>query len=154
MRNRSQAGFTIVEVMIVVMIMGVLASLVLPSIRANTVRVKMSEALLAFGPCRNMITETYLGGGDIPDANNWGCETTNVSVYVDSVTTGPLGQIIVGLRGFGDLRIDFHDITLAPLDNTGSLPTGNGAPIRRWRCGSVLDGTNVSPQFLPGSCRG
>ena len=141
--------------MIVIMIMGVLAALVLPNIRVNTARVKVSEALLAFGTCRNAVTEIYQGGVDPPGAGNWGCEITqDASVYVDSVTTDDMGLIKVSLRGFGDLRIDFHDLTLMPLDNTGSPPTGNGAPIRRWRCGSPADGTTVPPQFLPGSCKG
>jgi len=155
-RTSRQAGFTIIEVMLVTMIIGILAALVLPSIRVNTARVKMSEALFAFGTCRNMISELYLSGGDSPGAGNWGCESvvgTPVSVYVDSVTTEDDGLIKVSLRGFNDLRIDFHDLTLTPLDNTGTRAV-DGSIVRRWRCGSVADGTTVPPQYLPGTCRG
>src|SRR5262245_11693224 len=135
MRKTSQ-GFTIIEVMIVVTIISVLASIVMPFIRVNTIRVKMSEAILAFGTCRNMVTEMYQAGGDIPDEGAWGCEITkDASRYVDSVQTKDPGKIVVSLRGFNDGRIDFNDLTLMPLDNTGNPPSGNGAPIRRWRCG-------------------
>jgi type IV pilus assembly protein PilA len=155
MRRHGQTGYTIIEVLIVTLIMGVLASLALPSIRVNTVRVKMSEALLAFGTCRNMITEIYQSDGVPPGDGVWGCEIDkDASRYVDSVKVDPVGTITVSLRGFNDLRIDFHDLTLAPLDNTGNLPSGNGAPIRRWRCGSFIDLTSVPAQFLPNSCRG
>jgi len=140
--------------MIVVMIIGVLAALILPSMRSNAVRAKMSEALLALSSCKNQVSEVYLSGGDPPGAGNWGCESSAVSTYVDTITTDDVGVIKASLRGFNDLRIDFHDLTLAPLDNTGSLPTGGGSPVRAWRCGNPGDGTSVPSQYLPGSCRG
>ena len=153
--NSKQAGFTIVELMIVIMIIGVLAALVLPSVRSNAVRAKMSEAILALSPCKNMITELYNSGGDPPGAGNWGCEGSDLSLYVDTITTDDVGVIKASLRGFNDLRIDFHNLTLAPLDNTGTFPAPGGL-IRTWRCGSPTDfgGTDVPPQYLPGSCRG
>jgi type IV pilus assembly protein PilA len=156
-RVNRQAGFTIVEVMIVCMIIGVLASIVLPGIRSNAIRARLSEAILALATCKNAVTELYQSGGDPPGAGNWGCEASNVSIYVDTVSVDDVGVIKASLRGFNDLRIDFHDITLAPLDNTGNLPAGGGSPIRSWRCGSPLDigtGSPVPSQFLPGSCRG
>jgi prepilin-type N-terminal cleavage/methylation domain-containing protein len=153
MRNRDQTGYTIIEVLIVVLIMGVLAALVLPSIRVNAVRVKMSEALLAFGTCRNMITEIYQSDGEPPGDGVWGCEIDrDASRYVDRIHVDAIGKIIVSLRGI-DLRVDTLDLTLTPLDNTGN-PVSGGAPIRRWRCGSGLDGTQVPSQYLPNSCRG
>ena len=153
-RTNSQAGFTIVELMIVIMIIGVLAALVLPSIRASAVRARMSEAILSLSTCKSAVTELYNSGGDPPGAGNWGCEATNVSVYVDFITTTNEGVIKASLRGFNDGRIDTRDLTLAPLDNTGSLPVP-GSIIRNWRCGSVADGTGatLSP-YLPGTCRG
>jgi len=153
--NSKQAGFTIVELMIVIMIIGVLAAIVLPGIRSNAIRARMSEAILALSPCKNVITELYNSGGDPPGAGNWGCEASDVSIYVDTVTTDDVGAIKASLRGFNDLRIDFHNLTLAPLDNTGTFPAPGGL-VRTWRCGSPTDfgGTDVPPQFLPGSCRG
>jgi len=153
--NSKYAGFTIVELMIVIMIIGVLAALVLPGVRSNAVRARMSEAILALSPCKNVITELYNSGGDPPRAGNWGCEGSDLSLYVDTVVTSDEGVIKASLRGFNDLRIDFHDLTLAPLDNTGNLPAPGGL-VRTWRCGSPSDwtGTNVPSQFLPGSCRG
>lgn len=140
--------------MIVIMIIGVLAAVVLPSFRANAMRAKMSEALIALSACRNMISEVYLSAGDLPGAGNWGCEvTTGASQYVDSISTDPMGKVTASLRGFGDLRIDFHNLTLMPLDNTGN-PPGAGNPVATWRCGFAVDGTDVPPQYLPGTCRG
>jgi hypothetical protein len=115
----------------------------------------MSEAILALSPCKNAVTELYNSGGDPPGAGNWGCEVADASQYVYAVTTSDEGVIKASLRGFNDLRIDNHDLTLAPLDNTGSLVAPGGV-VRTWRCGSPSDwtGTDVPSQYLPGNCRG
>ena len=158
LHNKSQAGFTIIEIMIVVMIIGVLAAIVLPTIRSYTVRAKMSEALLAFSTCKDMVSELYQSFGDPPAPGNWGCEGTDVSRYVSSVNTTGFGTITVTLRGFNDGRLDTFTITLAPLDSSGNPPTGPGFIVRTWRCGSLVDGTDILPQYipqyLPNSCRG
>jgi type IV pilus assembly protein PilA len=149
----TQRGFTIIEIMGVVAIIGVLLVLVLPSVKANAVRTKMAEVILAFGPCKAMVTDVYLSGGDPPGADQWGCEiASNATTYVDSVHTSPEGVISVVLHGFGDGRLDVHTLTLAPLDGTGNLTSGGS--VARWRCGSPVDNTDVPVQYLPASCRG
>jgi|SRR5689334_6435859 len=156
--KNSQAGFTIIELMIVVMIIGVLAAIVLPNVRSYAVRAKMSEAMLALAPCKDAVSEAYQSQGGLPDAGSWGCEGTNVSQYVAAVDTTMFGTVRVTLRGFNDGRLDSHEITLAPLDSSGNLPTGPDFIVRRWRCGSPADGTDILPQYiplyLPAGCRG
>jgi type IV pilus assembly protein PilA len=161
MRKRvGQAGFTIIEVMIVVTVIGVLAAIVLPTYRVNTVRAKVSEALLAFGPCKSAVSELYISGGDPPGAGNWGCENAGpVSAYVASITTSDEGIIRIELQG--DPRINLFEITLAPLDETGTYPSGGNVP-KTWRCGNTADlvqagGTAsyaLDPKYLPNSCKG
>ena len=157
MRKRTgQAGFTIIEVMIVVTVIGVLAAIVLPTYRVNTVRAKVSEALLAFGPCKNVVSEIYISGGDPPGAGNWGCENAGpVSTYVNSITTSDEGIIRIEL--LGDPRIVNLDVALAPLDETGNYPSGGNA-VKSWRCGNPADLLSptyaVDPKYLPNSCRG
>ena len=158
MHKKSQFGYTIIELMIVVMVIGVLAAIVLPSIRSYVVRAKMSEVLLAFSPCKDMVTELYGSGGDPPGADQWGCEGTNVSQYVASVNTTTFGTIRVTLQNFNDGRLDGREVTLAPLDSSGNLPTGSGFVVTSWRCGSQVDGTDILPQYVPqyfpSGCRG
>jgi len=152
----TQRGFTIVEVMGVVAIMGVLAVLVIPAVKINTIRAKMAEVIYAFGPCKAMITEVYLSGGDPPASDNsWGCEVGGgASTYVDAIKTTSEGKITVVLHGFnGDGRFDTHQVTLTPLDNTGNVMSGGGI-VARWRCGLPADDTDVAAQYLPSSCRG
>jgi type IV pilus assembly protein PilA len=154
---RRQAGFTIIEVLIVAMIIGVLAALMLPAVRQYSAQAKMTEAVMAFSQCKNSVAEVYQSVGEAPGGiNNWGCEneTGPVSQYVGTVTTSVQGIITVGIKGVGDLRLDHHDITLEPLDSAGNVMTDGAGPVRRWRCGRAAAGTNIDPKYLPSSCRG
>jgi type IV pilus assembly protein PilA len=150
-------GFTLIEVMIVVAVMGILVSILMPQVRSYQARAKVSEAVLAFSNCRNLIHEVYLSGSSTPGADNWGCEVEKPSRYVERIRTDDAGIIRITLGNeVGDLRLAIHDITLAPLNGSGMLMREEdlGSPVRRWRCGSTIDGTDVKPDFLPASCRG
>ena len=150
---KRQSGFTIIEIMIVVVIVGILAVVAIRSMNAYAARAKVSEAMNALTNCRTLVAEVYISGDYIPNANEWGCESTDTSKYVSAVSTSAEGIIQVDLRGMGDLRLDTHRITMAPLDTSGSLMSALGR-VARWRCGATGDGTDVSVEFLPSTCRG
>ena len=166
MRRQLQQGFTLIELMIVVAIIGILAAVALPAYQDYTKRAKMSEVVLAASACRTSITEIYQSGSasNAPGANGWGCEagagTSNASVtskYVAGVTTNADGAITVVAQGFNDSNIDTKKVSLAPLASANTLATfaGNaGSALYGWRCGSSTDGTTMPNKFLPGSCRG
>jgi len=152
-----QGGFTLVEVMLVVAIIGIIAMIAMPEIRGYQARAKVSEAMLLITNCRNQIQEVYLSGSDLPIAGEWGCEAEQPSKYVERIDTRAGGIVVVTLsNAVGDGRLAIHNITLAPLSRTGDLMGDDdlGSPVRRWRCGSPADGTDVLPQLLPSSCRG
>lgn len=143
--------------MIVTMIIGVLASLLLPQARQYSAQAKVTEAMMAFGLCKNSVSEVYQSVGQSPGANNWGCENTvgPVSQYVKSVSTNDAGTIFVWISGTNDGRLDNQDITLEPLDGTGALMSDGAGPVRSWRCGNPAPGlTTLNPKYLPSSCRG
>jgi type IV pilus assembly protein PilA len=158
MKKRLQQGFTLIELMIVVAIIGILAAVALPAYQDYTVRAKMSEVILAMSACRTSITEVYQSGGSTPSANSWGCEQTAASKYVTAVNTSADGNVTATVQGIST-SVDTSVVTLVPLG--GSAPgtpatwsNNSGAGLFGWRCGVTGDGTNVNPKYLPGSCRG
>jgi type IV pilus assembly protein PilA len=152
-----QKGFTLIELMIVVAIIGILAAVALPAYQDYTVRAKMSEVILALSACRTSITEVYQSGGvATPTANSWGCEQTGTSKYVASVTTSPNGVVTATIQGIST-AVNGSVVTLAPLSaatTTATWAANSGAGLFGWRCGSTTDGSNVNGKYLPGSCRG
>ena len=159
-QRTAQQGFTLIELMIVVAIIGILAAVALPAYQDYTKRAKMSEVVLAASACRTTVTEVYqsLASSTGPGTDNWGCESTSVSTskYVASIRTSADGVITVEAQGFNDTDIDNKFITLTPLDNANAavtVATYWGKQIYAWRCGpAATDG--VASKFLPGSCRG
>ena len=156
---KKQQGFTLIELMIVVAIIGILAAVALPAYQDYTKRAKMSEVILAASACRTTITEVYQSsstGDSAPSA--WGCESSGAaSKYVSAIAVDSNGKITVTAQNFGDAGIDGNSVTLVPMDSANAAfvwGTNNGQGVYKWRCGNTGDGTSILAKFLPGSCRG
>jgi type IV pilus assembly protein PilA len=157
-----QKGFTLIELMIVVAIIGILAAVALPAYQDYTVRAKMSEVILALSACRTTITEIYQSGGVAPANNGWGCGeaggsgTPISSKYVNQLTTDVNGVVYATITGI-NTDVNNKVLTLVPLKASGTAAayaTSSGAGLYGWTCGSSATGTTVSAKYLPGSCRG
>jgi type IV pilus assembly protein PilA len=151
--KRVQQGFTLIELMIVVAIIGILAAVALPAYQDYTAKAKVSEVILAASNCRTTISEVYQSAATRPAANAWGCETTSApSRYVASIATDADGNISVTTAATGiGAGVDGLVLTLRPQTAAGAVPA-IGTPVNRWVCGGT--GTTIQRKFLPGSCRG
>ena len=159
--KKVQQGFTLIELMIVVAIIGILAAVALPAYQDYTKRARMSEVILAASACRTSITESIqsMSSDKLGTANGWGCEaSSNPTKYVTSISTTAEGVINV-LPNFTNLGItgtatDF--VTLTPYSSPGTNPIvvatagqDQGKQVYEWKCTA----TSALQKYVPGSCK-
>ena len=177
--KRIQQGFTLIELMIVVAIIGILAAIALPAYQDYTVRSKVSEGLIQGGAAKNAVAETFQASGIVPNTNPLaGLAVVINTKYVGGGVGG--GGVVVGAGGAIQLTFAAatlpelgaaNQLLLTPYINVAGVPAlmaaGLVGPVD-WACTSATNTTGtarfpgapppVSPagmlaRFTPAECR-
>jgi len=134
-----QKGFTLIELMIVVAIIGILAAIAIPAYSDYTIRAQVTEGLNLAGSVKAAVSETFSSNGNWPATNTEaGLDAaTNIKgKYVTSVSVGTGGLITITYGGQANAKIATKTLTLAPFTSV------NGDIA--WQCGdkNILTGTS------------
>ena len=136
----AQKGFTLIELMIVVAIIGILAAIAIPAYQNYTKRAHVSEGLELAGAAKTGVTEFYSSNGHFP--------LNNASAGISSTITGNAVTGVALGSGTGLITITYNDkvtsnatLLLSPVASTGAVT---------WKCKA---GTNMDSKYLPSNCR-
>ena len=136
-----QKGFTLIELMIVVAIIGILAAIAIPAYQDYTIRSKVTELINAAGVCKTSVAEYYQTKGTLPTGADAGCSDAGTA----NSTAPTVAAGVISVVASGGLKTQ-----LAAGDTLKYTPVIVSAAITDWDCKT---GTTVLPKYLPAACR-
>ncbi|HEZ6569894.1 TPA: pilin [Neisseria meningitidis] len=161
--NTLQKGFTLIELMIVIAIVGILAAVALPAYQDYTARAQVSEAILLAEGQKSAVTEYYLNHGEWPGNNSSAGVATSASdikgKYVQSVEVAK-GVITATMLSSGvNKEIQGKKLSLWAKRQNGSVKWFCGQPVTRNDTNAddvTADGNSnngINTKHLPSTCR-
>ncbi|HAJ13107.1 MAG TPA: prepilin-type cleavage/methylation domain-containing protein [Comamonadaceae bacterium] len=162
MKRSLQKGFTLIELMIVVAIIGILAAVALPAYQDYTARAKLSEVILAGSVCKNAIQESADSGlRTVREGDDWGCGEVGSpnpveSQYVKQISTDAAGVISIEAQNIKATDVDGKEVILTPYSDAAASTAMTAAdyvspdnvPVKAWVC--TFTG---NAKYMPASCR-
>lgn len=144
MMNRNSAGFTIIELMIAVAIIGVLAAIAIPAYSNYVTRAKVSEAFSFAQAAKTAVAEYYQSHGSLPASNSDAGIGSMSGTNVTAVDVGSNGVIKVTLNtAISGITNGANTLAFAPAASESGIT---------WSC-TTAAGTTINPQYLPSACK-
>jgi type IV pilus assembly protein PilA len=142
MLKKVQQGFTLIELMIVVAIIGILAAIAIPAYQDYTIRAKVTEGLGLADAAKTAVSEAYQSGDLIPGVSSLAAgwlPTQTTTKYVNSVAIAPSGLITVTYSNVVP-QINAQTLTLSPNIGGKVLAAGLSGNID-WACATLTNNT-------------
>ncbi|EMT0052739.1 pilin [Neisseria gonorrhoeae] len=157
--NTLQKGFTLIELMIVIAIVGILAAVALPAYQDYTARAQVSEAILLAEGQKSAVTEYYLNNGEWPENNTSAGVASPADIkgkYVESVTVA--NGVVTATMASSNVNKEIQGkrLSLWAKRENGSVKWFCGQPVQRDAGADDVkaDGTKkIETKHLPSTCR-
>jgi type IV pilus assembly protein PilA len=145
MNKSTQKGFTLIELMIVIAIVGILAAVALPAYQDYTIRARMAEPMALFGQAKTGVAEYYITNGIMPTTATQAGLRTDIDTDIVASLTYANNRITITINDVGGDTATNNTVMFSLKDTSAGTP--------EWTCKGGLS-TPITSKYLPANCRG